>query len=310
MLNILMTPFFSIIIPLFNKEDYVKDTLLSVINQSFNNFEVIIVNDGSTDNSLNIINTHKDDRIQIHTKTNEGVSSARNFGIKKTTAKYIAFLDADDVWEETFLEQIFKLINKYPKEHVFATALKIQTKKRSYFATYNLNLQTSEVGMLDYFQNSLDHSILHCASSVFSREAIKTTGDFDNTLSTSEDTDYWIRIGLKYTIVFLNKPLATHQVVENGLTKSNRKRFKSINYSKYKSEKKSDYFNDYINKNMFASALKYRLVGDIENYSNLKKEIDYSKLNIKQKALLNSPLFLTKIAVSIYNKFTHKKNYF
>ena len=306
-----MKPFFSIIIPLFNKEDYVKDTLLSVFKQVFNDFEVIIVNDGSTDNSLNIINTLKDDRIQVFTKTNEGVSSARNFGMNKASGKFLTFLDADDVWEETFLEQIHELIIRHPKEHIFATALKIQTKKETYFATYNnLNLQASEVGILDYFQNSLDHSILHCASSVFSKEAINTIGEFDITLSTSEDTDYWIRVGLKYVIVFLNKPLATHHVVDNGLTKSNRRRFKSIDYLKYKSEKKSDYFNDYINKNMFASALKYRLVGDIDRYKNLKKEIDFSKLNIKQKALLNSPLFITKIAVSFYNKFTHKKNYF
>ncbi|PWK18209.1 glycosyltransferase family 2 protein [Xanthomarina spongicola] len=306
-----MKPFFSIIIPLFNKEAYIKNTLLSVFNQSFKDFEVIIVNDGSTDNSLNIVDTFKDERIKIFSKTNEGVSAARNFGFTKASGKFLTFLDADDIWEETFLEQVFKLINNYPEEHVFATALNIRTEKGSYYATYNnLNLNINEIAVLDYFQYSLDHSILHCASSVFSREVINTIGEFNKTLNTSEDTDYWIRIGLKYPIVFLNKPLATHQVVENGLTKSNRKRFKSIDYSSYKALNQSVYFNEYINKNMFASALKYRLVGDIESFRKLKSDIDFGKLNFKQKWLLKLPLFITKIGVKTYNLLTHKKNYF
>jgi hypothetical protein len=189
--------------------------------------------------------------------------------------------------------------------------LNIKTGKDTYLATYkNLSININDVGVIDYFQYSLDHSILHCASSIFSKEAIDTIGNFNEILNTSEDTDYWIRIGLKYPIVFLNKPLATHQVVTNGLTKSNRKRYKSIDYSIYKTLNQSEFFKEYINKNMFASALKYRLSGDLENYKNLKKELDFSKLNMKQRILINLPLSLTQIAVNIYNQFSHKKNYF
>ncbi|PWI31345.1 glycosyltransferase family 2 protein [Flavobacteriaceae bacterium LYZ1037] len=306
-----MNPFFSIIIPLFNKEKHIKNTLQSVLSQSFSDFEILIVNDGSTDNSLNVISDFNDERITIFTKVNEGVSSARNYGISKASGKFLTFLDADDIWKNIFLESILKLINTYPEEHIFATALKIKTKKESYLATYcNLLLKINEVAVLDYFQYSLDHSILHCASSVFKKEAITVIGKFNESLSTSEDTDYWIRIGLKYAVVFLNKPLATHVVVENGLTKSNRKKFQSIDFSKYTSLDKSTFFNEYINKNKFSSALKYRLVGDVENYKKLKENIDFHKLNFKQKTLLNLPLPITKIVVSIYNQLTHKKNYF
>ncbi|TYA58294.1 glycosyltransferase family 2 protein [Formosa maritima] len=306
-----MIPLFSIIIPLFNKEDYIKNTLLSVLNQTFNDFEIIVVNDGSTDNSLNIVESISDSRILIFSIENSGVSAARNFGIQKASGKYLAFLDADDFWEATFLEHIYKLITKYPQEQIFASALKIKTKKGIYFATYSkLDLKTNQEGVLNYFQYSLDHSILHCASSIFNKEAVMKIGAFNETLSTSEDTDYWIRAGLNYSVVFLNIPLATHQVVNNGLTKSNRKRFKSIDYSKYNSLNASDYFHEYINKNRFSSALKYKLLGDYESSKKLTEKIDFSKLNFKQKALLNMPLSITKIVVSIYNKFTYKKNYF
>lgn len=307
-----MKPFFSIIIPLYNKEKHIKNTLQSVLDQSFSNFEVIVVNDGSTDNSLNIVNSIKDTRIKVYSIKNSGVSAARNYGIKKAQAEYIAFLDADDLWENNFLEQINRLIHNYPKEHIFATALKIKTKKSSYFASYkNLDLSPNQVQVLDYFKYSIDHSILHCASSVLSKTAIQKVGEFNETLNTGEDTEYWIRIGLKFQVVFLNTALATHLVVDDGLTKSNRKKFTSINFSKYdNNSNQSDYFKNFINKNKFSSAIKYKLVGDTFNFQKLKNEIDFKRLNFKQKLLLNSPLFITKLIINSYNLISFKKNYF
>lgn len=307
-----MKPFFSIIIPLYNKEKHIKNTLQSVLDQSFSNFEVIIVNDGSTDNSLNQVNAVIDERIKVYSIENSGVSAARNYGIKKAQAEYIAFLDADDLWENNFLEQINRLIHNYPKEHIFSTALKIKTKKSSYFASYkNLDLSPNQVQVLDYFKYSIDHSILHCASSVLSKAAIQKVGEFNETLNTGEDTEYWIRIGLKFQVVFLNTALATHLVVDDGLTKSNRKKFTSINFSKYdNNSNQSDYFKNFINKNKFSSAIKYKLVGDTFNFQKLKNEIDFKRLNFKQKLLLNSPLFITKLIINSYNLISFKKNYF
>jgi glycosyltransferase involved in cell wall biosynthesis len=91
-------PRFSVIIPIYNKEKDVETTIKSVLNQTYVDYEVILVDDGSTDNSLNIVNAIEDDRIQIFTKQNEGVSKTRNYGITKSKAEYIAFLDADDYW--------------------------------------------------------------------------------------------------------------------------------------------------------------------------------------------------------------------
>ena len=109
-----MNPEFSIIVPLYNQEKYIEECIQSVINQTFNNFELIIINDGSTDKSESICTRYlnKDSRIKFIHKENEGVSIARNLGMKYSTGKYLFFLDSDDTIETQFLE---KLHNKFVK---------------------------------------------------------------------------------------------------------------------------------------------------------------------------------------------------
>lgn len=306
-----MKPFFSIIIPLYNKEAHVKNTIRSVINQSYNNFEILVINDGSTDASLEIVNAINDSRIKVFSKINEGVSSARNFGIKKATGEFVAFLDADDVWEVSFLEHINYLITQFPQESVFSTAIKISTSKKTYNANYLHLPNDKQVMLIDFFRSSMDHPILSGSSCVLKKESLDKIGWFNTTLKTGEDTDFWIRIGLIFKVVFSIKILVTVVISDKSLTKQNRKEYLALDFSKYEKHSNSiSSLNPYLNKNMFSSALKYRLVGDIENYKKLKNKIDFNKLNIKQKALLNLPLFITKIAVNIYNKITPKKNYF
>ena len=121
-------PRFSVIIPIYNKEKDVETTIKSVLNQTYIDYEVILVDDGSTDNSLDIVNAIEDDRIQIFTKQNEGVSKTRNYGITKAKAEYIAFLDADDYWYPNHLENLNFLITTYPNHNWFASAYE---KKRT-----------------------------------------------------------------------------------------------------------------------------------------------------------------------------------
>ena len=105
-------PFFSVVIPLYNKQNYIKETIKSVLNQTFQNFEIVVVNDGSKDDSIKIIESIQDYRIKLVHQENSGVSVARNMGIKEANAKYIAFLDADDLWLPEFLQTIYELIQK------------------------------------------------------------------------------------------------------------------------------------------------------------------------------------------------------
>ena len=89
-------PLISIIIPVYNSEKYLKECLDSIINQTYNNLEIIIIDDESSDNTIDIINKYNDSRIKIYRKNNEGVSEARNLGLSKVTGDYILFIDSDD----------------------------------------------------------------------------------------------------------------------------------------------------------------------------------------------------------------------
>jgi len=115
-------PLISIVIPLYNKERFIKETLDSVFNQSFTDYEIIIVNDGSTDSSVFIVNAIEDQRITVLSNQNKGVSHARNFGISKANSDLIALLDGDDLWEPNHLENLYNLYEKFPDCGLYATA--------------------------------------------------------------------------------------------------------------------------------------------------------------------------------------------
>ena len=104
---------FSVIIPLYNKELSISNTIQSVLDQTFQNFEIVIVNDGSTDNSVKEVEKFDDKRIRLIHQENQGVSAARNRGIEEAKYEWIAFLDADDLWMENHLEEMTKLIHDY-----------------------------------------------------------------------------------------------------------------------------------------------------------------------------------------------------
>ena len=105
----------SIIVPVYNVEDYIERCLYSLVNQTYKNIEIIVINDGSTDKSLEIAKKfcEKDSRIKIYTKKNGGLSAARNFGLKKITGDYVMFVDSDDWLELKALKQLSKYMNDY-----------------------------------------------------------------------------------------------------------------------------------------------------------------------------------------------------
>ncbi len=114
-------PSISIVMPLYNKEKEVRRSITSILTQTVDDYELIVINDGSTDNGPLIAGSIKDSRIKIIDQSNFGVSAARNRGIQEAQSDLIAFLDADDEWKPLFLETIVKLKNKFPDCSIFAT---------------------------------------------------------------------------------------------------------------------------------------------------------------------------------------------
>ncbi|EGR0753397.1 glycosyltransferase family 2 protein [Vibrio vulnificus] len=115
----------SIVIPLYNKSDQILLTLNSVLNQTFKDFEVIIINDGSTDDGPSKLNFIDDHRIRVISKKNSGVSSTRNFGIKEAKGDFIYFLDADDIMKINCLEKLIETSERYPESPVIVSNFSI-----------------------------------------------------------------------------------------------------------------------------------------------------------------------------------------
>ena len=107
-------PNFSVIIPTYNREDFINSAIDSVWGQTFSDFDLIVIDDGSTDRTRESVEEYQDSRLRYFYQNNKGVSSARNRGIKESKGKYLAFLDSDDTWVDTKLERTAEYIKKFP----------------------------------------------------------------------------------------------------------------------------------------------------------------------------------------------------
>lgn len=187
---------FSVIIPLYNKELSVEATLNSVLAQCYPHFEIIVVNDGSTDNSLSVVESIKDSRIRIVNTENRGVSSARNTGVEYATTDYIVFLDADDLWYPYCLEEFSFLIKNYTEASVFCTSHTLDIKNipssdKRYYVD-NFYKATAE----SYARNVTALLCTGCA--VVKKDAFLSTGGYNKQLRHGEDLDMWERLAEKY----------------------------------------------------------------------------------------------------------------
>ena len=282
-------PYFSIVIPVYNKEKFVAKTLKSVLSQTFSDFEIIIVNDGSNDNSEAIIQTFQDDRIQFYSKKNEGVAIARNFGIEKATADYICFLDADDYWFPNFLETMHQFIAKLPEQMIFASAIEIETKNKVILAHYSIP-KKSDFEIVNFFDASQKECVLWTSSICIHKDVFEKVGTFDTKIKHGEDTELWIRIGLQFPIVFIRKILARYVYDESSISRNSNYFFERYTFNKYASEEKQNAaLKKYMDLNRFSAVIKCNLNGDRKRAQEIYAEIDLKKLSSKKRFLLNLP---------------------
>lgn len=200
---------FSVIIPLYNKAPYVEKAVQSVLEQTFQEFELIVVDDGSQDSSLDIVQKYKSSQVQIVSQVNAGVSTARNNGVKLTKYSYLCFLDADDWWEPTFLEEMKMLIDEFPDAGIYGSSYyKVKNGKN---IPANIGVATGfEKGIINYFQvyAKTMWMPLWTGSVCIPRAVFEEQNGFKPQLKLGEDFDLWVRIAIKYPVVLLNKPLA------------------------------------------------------------------------------------------------------
>ena len=291
--------FFSIIISVYNKEKHIKNTLDSVINQSFKDFEIIIVNDGSTDNSENIINSIKDKRIKLITTKNLGVSNARNIGLKEASANYISLIDGDDSWEGSYLQHMFDAIEKFPEIKIFTAGLAQKYDTKTVPVAYSFK-QTELYGIYNYFKASEKFSIIHSSSIVFSKSILTKTGVFDTSIVSGQDTDLWIRFGLYFDVLFINKQLAYYNYYPSSLSNTTFDLSKKSKFDKYYTEEKENKeLKVFLDRNRYSMAILSKIQNDKKHFNYYTSHLDTNNLNFKQNFLLKSPKWLLQLLLKI-----------
>ncbi|WP_191963470.1 glycosyltransferase family 2 protein [Pseudotamlana haliotis] len=303
-------PFFSIIIPLYNKAHHIKSTIESALDQTFEDFEIIVVNDGSTDGSESQVQAISDERITLHTKQNQGVAFARNFGVEKARAERIVFLDADDSWYPTHLEDLKALFLEYPDCGLYCKAYYKKEGKSLNPSKYN-NLPTAPnwKGIVkDYFDASIVNCVAWTSAVAMPKAVFNNLNGFDTkiTMGAGEDIDLWMRAALKYPVAFHNTPTAIHHLdATNRISHSNTNLRRFINLDQYDAYAKTNKsLKKYLDYNRFAFAIQYKLAKNFEQFEAYRDKIDMSNLNNKQIFLLNS----NRLTLVLFSRLKHTLN--
>lgn len=291
-------PFFSVIIPLYNKANFIAKTLKSVQDQSFNDFEVIVVNDGSTDKSLDIVEQIQDDRIQIINQDNLGASSARNRGVKQANAKWIALLDADDIWFKNHLEELYITIQKLKNVDIVSNAYQIKLNSNyTKTPTYSKNISNQITYINNYFEYSYIDPLFWTSSIGFKKSCFTQINGFDETLKTGEDLDLIIRFILKnFTLAYNPKVTLLYKRYTKGNLSSSCTLIEKQKYIDKHLPHEGKYLGlkKYLDINRYSLALQAKMKGQFKLYKKMREEIDYNNLSSKHKSLLKLPTFVLK----------------
>lgn len=198
---------FSVVIPLYNKEKSIETTLNSVLKQTYPYFEVIVVNDGSTDKSEEIVRAIVDDRIVLLNKNNGGVSSARNLGILKAQYNWIAFLDGDDLWHKDYLNTVAAVIILNPGIQVFSTNCTINESDIS------KEVAVKQVYIVEnFYKRLLSGHLINSSCAIIKKDSLIKTGLFNEMLTNGEDADLWERLHKNYnSFCFIDANLSVYR---------------------------------------------------------------------------------------------------
>jgi glycosyltransferase involved in cell wall biosynthesis len=209
---------FSVIIPLFNKALHIERAIKSIFEQTCQDFEIIVVNDGSTDNGREIVERINDPRLRLINQHNQGVSVARNRGTYAASNKFIAFLDADDEWLPDFLRNIQILINNFPDCGAYATAIKtVRPQGYMYYPSVKKLHSEPWIGILPNFFELIQEGLaIHASSTVFPKQVLLDVGGYPAGVKVSEDVFCWINVAMRYPIAYSPKRLVIyHQEATN-----------------------------------------------------------------------------------------------
>lgn len=318
---------FSIIIPLYNKEPYIEKALKSVKKQTFEDYELIVVDDGSKDDSAIIAESCLDElwgdnptQVRLIRQNNTGVSTARNNGVDVSHGEYICFLDADDWWEPTFLEEMSQLITNYPDAGIYGTNYTIvnETKHKTRIAPIAVekDFQSGYINYCQVYAKTLAMPLWTGAVCI-PRSIFGEFGGFKSHLTLGEDFDLWIRIALKYKVVFLNKVLSNYNqdvdVVNRGvghLHNPQTHMLWNLSYLEPIEQTNPDY-KQLIDKLRVNGLLSYFLSEEYHDVTVTElQKIDWTKQSVSNKRIYRSPIWYLRLRHNVLKLGSQVKQFF
>ena len=211
-------PRVSVVIPCYNNKPYLRECLDSVLNQTLTDYEVILIDDGSTDGTSEIIQSYLP-RIKYLRQPNQGPAAARNAGIEAASGEYIAFQDADDLWYPEKLEVQLKFMEANPRFAWVYTDMCTYNDRQTLQASWFSDRPTHQGKV---FEQLINNNFIPTITVMIKKEALLSVNCFDVNLRSCEDKDLWLRLAWKYEVGRLNKVLAKRRFHSNNLCRDNR----------------------------------------------------------------------------------------
>jgi glycosyltransferase involved in cell wall biosynthesis len=205
-------PLVSVIIPVYNGEKTIQETIESVLNQTFIDLELIVINDGSQDATLKLVERIQDSRINVFSYPNAGQSTSRNRGIALATGEYISFIDADDLWTPDKLEAQLKALQANPKAAVAYSWTDWIDESSQLLGKGSHNTEQGEV----FAKLLLNDFVANGSNVLIRRQALNEVGDFDASVTPAEDWDMWLRLAVHYEFVAVQSSQILYRISPNS----------------------------------------------------------------------------------------------
>lgn len=279
-------PLISVIIPVYNGEKTIQETIESVLNQTFIDLELIVINDGSQDATLKVVERIQDSRLKVFSYPNAGQSTSRNRGISLATGEYISFIDADDLWTPDKLEAQLKALQANPKAAVAYSWTDWIDESSHNLGKGSRNTEQGEV----FAKLLLNDFVANGSNVLIRRQALNEVGGFDASVTPAEDWDMWLRLAVHYEFVAVQSPQVLYRISPNSASFNVWKMETSSLRVIEKAYTIAPQSLQHLKKHSLGNRYKYLTFKAIEGYPDRKK--GFAAIRFLWNAIKNDPSLL------------------
>ncbi|TDW47151.1 glycosyltransferase involved in cell wall biosynthesis [Flavobacterium sp. 270] len=284
----MITPLITVIIPTFNREEYLENAIESVVNQSYGNIEILVIDDGSDNNYAETI-CNKYPNCTYFYKQNGGLSSARNYGINLSKGEYIAFLDDDDFWKSSKIEKQIKILLENPSVDCVHSSAAVVDEKGSLTGKYigaNPNKICKRSGYV--FWNALGVWVVKSPTPLIRKKVFQPDLLFDETIKVGEDVDFYQRMFYRHKVFYIDEPLAFYREYHNiNRLSIQREKYIGIEKKMFLNFRKMGIKNLFILHFIVIKLLKKAIKKNNSLYPETKKTISIINIYFRPRYFLN-----------------------